>query len=460
MAVVNELVTKFTFKGGLKPLKDFQKGTRAAVVSLGKYGLALGAATLAAGLWANKTLQGAETLVRLAQNTDLSIAKLQELQYIAQQNGVEANTFASNIESLGEKIGEAATQGNEDFNRLGVSVRDSAGNIRSTSEVLGDLTKSFQGLSKSEQISFAGKLGIDKNLINSFSKTDEELNKLRETAAKFAITKEQSKELDKYYASTKNLGSAFTSVSRQVALQFAPSMGALSDNITEFLADFGKGFGAAFGQFFKFIGNLIGGFDDLISATIGWKPILAAFGAALTIAFPIIPIIAGIGLLLVSIEDLIVGMRGGKSVIVDFFKEAFDIDIVGKIDRFTNSFSSLKEMIKSVAILFRPLLKLINNTFKPLENIPGIPKIFSDSNKALDGLDRELIPSLGNKGSVPMPLPSQRNNQNNNTNNNMTNSINIEVRSNDPQAAGLAVSTALNRELENASFNFSKNGGR
>jgi len=48
----------------------------------------------------------------------------------------------------------------------------------------------------------------------------------------------------------------------------------------------------------------------------------------------------------------------------------------------------------------------------------------------------------------------------NNNTNNMNNDIKIEVKSNDPEAAGLAVSTALNRELENASFQFNKNSGR
>ncbi len=37
MAVVNELVTKFTFKGNLKPLEGFQDGLKGAIGGLAKY---------------------------------------------------------------------------------------------------------------------------------------------------------------------------------------------------------------------------------------------------------------------------------------------------------------------------------------------------------------------------------------------------------------------------------------
>ena len=450
MAVVNELVTKFTFQGSLKPLKDFQEDLKGSIVELGKYGLALGATTLAAALWADNTLKGAESLVRLSQDTDLTIERLQELEYIASQNGVSADSFANSIGALSDKIGEAATQGSEDFNRLGISIRDTDGNIRTTEDVLGDLTSKFQGLSQTQQINFANKLGIDQNLITAFNKTDAELQQLTETASKFGlVTTEQTKDLDKYYASIESLKFGFTAVSRQVALQFAPTIQALSSNITDFLAEFGTVYAEVFGEFFEGVGKLLSAFNSVIEATVGWKVVLIAFGAALSIAFPIIPIIAGIGLLLVAVEDIITAFEGGKSVIKDFFSDTFGIDIVKEL---TAAFEVLSDWVDIISDKFTKLLDFFGSVGTKIKDLfSGVASFFGSDN-TLDANVNQNVQSL-------QALPTTTNNQNSNTNT-MTNDIKIEVKSNDPEAAGLAVSTALNRELESASFQFNKNSGR
>jgi len=450
MAVVNELVTKFTFQGSLKPLKDFQEDLKGSIVELGKYGLALGATTLATALWADNTLKGAELLVRLSQDTDLTIERLQELEYIASQNGVSADSFANSIGALSDKIGEAATQGSEDFNRLGISIRDADGNIRTTEDVLGDLTSKFQGLSQTQQINFANKLGIDQNLITAFNKTDAELQQLTETASKFGlVTTEQTKDLDKYYASIESLKFGFTAVSRQVALQFAPTIQALSSNITDFLAEFGSVYAEVFGEFFEGIGKLLSAFNSVIEATVGWKVVLIAFGAALSIAFPIIPIIAGIGLLLVAVEDIITAFEGGKSVIKDFFSDTFGIDIVKEL---TAAFEVLSDWVDIISDKFTKLLDFFGSVGTKIKDLfSGVASFFGSDN-TLDANVNQNVQSL-------QALPTTTNNQNSNTNT-MTNDIKIEVKSNDPEAAGLAVSTALNREIESASFQFNKNSGR
>ena len=462
MAVVNELITKFTFQGSLKPLKKFQEDLKGSIVELGKYGLALGATTLAAALWADNTLKGAETLVRLSQDTDLTIERLQELEYIASQNGVSADTFANSIGTLSDKIGEAATQGSEDFNRLGISIRDADGNIRTTEDVLGDLTSKFQGLSQTQQINFANKLGIDQNLITAFNKTDAELEQLTKTAGKFGlITTEQTKELDKYYASVESLKFGFTAVSRQVALQFAPTIDNMSKNIVGFLGEFGQTFAEVFGEFFEGIGKLLSAFNSVIEATVGWKVVLIAFGAALSVAFPIIPIIAGIGLLLVALEDIITAFDSGKSVIKDFFTDTFGIDIVKEL---TAAFEVLGSWVDILTDKFLKLVDFFSSAGKKIKDLfSAVVSFFGGNNKIEANVNQNVQqspqPLQQSNVRALQALPTNNTNMNSNTNT-MTNDIKIEVKSNDPEAAGLAVSTALNRELENASFQFNKNSGR
>ena len=433
MAVVNELVTKFTFIGNLAPLDEFQEGLKTSIIGIAKFAAVGIAAATAVGVWANSTLRGAESLIRLADDTGIAVEELQQLQLITAQNGVASENFEQSIISLTEKIGEAATQGSEDFNRLGISVRDAEGNIKGTDTVLGELTNKFSTLSKAQQISFAQKLGIDNRVIQAFNKSDAELKKLTETANKFGVvTEAQTKQLDSYFASIETLRFGFTAVSRQVALNFAPVLESLSENVTDFLADFGSVFGLVFSEFFGGIGNLISGFNQLITATIGWKIAIIALGVAFAIAFPVSIIVAGVSLLLTVVEDLITAFKGGKSLFAEFFKDTFDIDIVMELTKAFDVWLGIFEGIKE--------------TISDIVGFIGTTGIFD----AIGGL-------FG--GSSIQPLTTLPTN-NNSTNQTMNNAIKIEVTSNDPEAAGVAVSSALTRELEQANYQFTKDGGR
>ena len=439
MAVVEELVTKFVFTGSLKPLQNFQSGLKSSIVSMSKYGLAIAAVTAATAAWANSTLRGAESLIRLSEDTGLAIGKLQEMQLITAQNGVSTSLFESSILSLTDKIGEAATQGSEDFNRLGISVRDSAGNIKSADTILNELNGKFKTLSQSQQISFSRKLGIDNKVISAFNKTDEALKAITDRAKKFGlITNKQTKELNKYYASIETLKFGFSSVSRQMALNFAPILTKLSEKITEFLADFSSTFGPVIIEFVDGIALLLGGVNKLISATIGWKPVLIAFGAAMLIAFPVIAIVAGVALILAAVEDLMVAFSGGKSVIADFFKDTFNVDIVNGI---TGAIDFLAEALATVNLNFSELGEILS--------LPGLGQL----GKVVDTIGNLFGGDSGNIQAVPISSSVGGN-----TSNAMTNHIKIEVKSNDPIAAGQAVSSALNTQIEQASSQFGKGG--
>lgn len=469
MAVVNELVTKFTFKGSLKPLGDFQVGLQDSIKTIGKYGAAMIAVTAATATWANSTLRGAESLIRLSEDSGIAIEQLQKMKLITAQNGVSNEVFEQSISSLTQRIGDAATQGNDDFNRLGISVRDANGNIKSTDTVLLELSKRFKSLSGSQQQSFAQRLGIDNNVIGAFQKTDKELKKLSDRALKFGvITTKQTKQLNQYYASMETLKFGFTAVSRQVALKLAPSMEAFSIKITNFLADFGTKFATVFSEFVDGIGNIFSAINYLVTATVGWKPVLIAFGAIFAIAFPITFIVAGIAAILIAVEDLITAFKGGKSVIADFFKDTFDIDIVAVLttafeklkiglkvlkDGFTIAFNAIGIAIDFVYDRFKKLIDFWKGAADTVSNIFNKFKSFFGSN------DTNINVNTPNVNNNPSPLqPLQSPNNTNTTTQQMNNDIKIEVKSNDPQAAGQAVASALNDHLAKADFQFNKGG--
>jgi len=286
-------------------------------------------------------------------------------------------------------------------------------------------------------------------------------------------------------------------VSRQMALNFAPILTKLSEKITEFLADFGSTFGSVIIEFVDGIALLLGGVNKLISATIGWKPVLIAFGAAMLIAFPVIAIVAGVALILAAIEDLMVAFSGGKSVIADFFKDTFNVDIVngitGAIDLLAEAlatvnlnFSELGEILSlpglgqlgkvvdTIGNLFGgdsgniqvgKIVDTIGNLFGgDSSNIQAVPISSNSGGNTSNAMTNNMFDSTSNAinaifgGNAPRALPIPTSNGNSNTTQTMTNDINIEVKTNDPIAAGQAVSSALNTQIEQASSQFGKGG--
>lgn len=109
--------------------------TRAA----GLAGVAIGATV---GL-AVSAAKGIDDLNNQAQGLGTTAVALSEMRAAAKQTGVDAAVLDRAIVSLSDKIGDAAS-GNKEaialFQRLGVSFRDAAGNIRPTEKVLEDVS--------------------------------------------------------------------------------------------------------------------------------------------------------------------------------------------------------------------------------------------------------------------------------------------------------------------------------
>lgn len=100
--------------------------------------LAAGAAAF--GL-ASKYAQMGDDIAKTSTKLGVTTDALQEMQYWASQNGMEAATLERAVGRLNQRIGRAA-EGNEKyadaFKALGVSLRDTSGQVRATEEVLGD----------------------------------------------------------------------------------------------------------------------------------------------------------------------------------------------------------------------------------------------------------------------------------------------------------------------------------
>lgn len=458
MAIMTELVTKFTFKGSTKPLNDFNASLTKSIGLIAKSSLAIGAAVVAGAFWVENTLKNAEAQKRLATETGVSIEKIQELGYAASVSGSDAAALEGSLVSLSSKIGQAAQTGSADFSRLGISVRDAFGNVKKADQILVEVANAFKRLNLSipEQQSFADALGIDKSLLQLMRKSGDEIDRLRAKArALGVVTKQQSEQIEDFNNSVTTLKFGLSALQKQIAIGLSPTLKEIADKFTDWLIANKDLIKDGMEKLFKIVGALGAAIyrivvfvKDLIEATVGWKVAVIALVAVLAFLNPIAALITGI---LIVIDDLIVAFQGGKSVIRDFFKEFFGIDITPILKDLVQGFKNAVFLIKS---FFEDLFNFIfgrwdklGKTIEAVKSVFGIGK--SEDNTQIQ--QTSVIP----KSSVP--ISSAVNNTSNS--NSVNQNIKIEIKTNDPVAAGKAVHDTMQNQMQNANSQLN-NGGR
>lgn len=131
-----------TTKKGESGSKTLAQSLGSAAKTVGQIGTAVVGATTAAvgGLMAmaNKTAETADTFDKASFRTGLQVEELQRLNYAAGQSGVELSTLEKSAKKLNERLGEVSegnTKSVEMFEKLGVSVRNADGSMRSTTDI-------------------------------------------------------------------------------------------------------------------------------------------------------------------------------------------------------------------------------------------------------------------------------------------------------------------------------------
>src|SRR4051812_10828593 len=119
-------------KNGLAKLGPIAVGTAAGVVS------AFAALSL-------HSIHAADEMGKMAQKAGVSTEVLSALGYAAQLSDVPMDELAVGLKFLSQSMVEVATKGfasTNGLNKLGIAVRDEAGNLRDTREVLLDVAES------------------------------------------------------------------------------------------------------------------------------------------------------------------------------------------------------------------------------------------------------------------------------------------------------------------------------
>lgn len=443
MAQVTELITAFKFEGSTKPLESFNQ-------SLGKSAtLLLGASTalLAAGAgiatFAKATLQGIDSQLQLADSIGVTIEQIQKLGFAAESSGSSAQDLESSLVGLTDKAGEAALKGSEAFNRLGINVRKSNGEVKKADQLLLEISDQFKGLNLSvaEQSKLLSELGINKNLAKLLGSSRRDIRALMKEAKGFGIVSEENaRRIEEFNTELYQSSFAFDSLKKLISIGLLPQLKSMNDSFQGFLKTNQDVIVNGIQKFFKGIGALIDAFKRaapavglLVLKLVGFKKVLAGsilvaklFWAA--VASPV-TVVTGLILGVVAVvDDLVVAFQGGKSIIGDFFKSVFNVSIV---EAFTKAIDFLKDSLKSLIEFFDPLVEGFNNTIDRVAKVGkflGIDSLFNNLGSGLDNLI----------------TGGQSNNVSNSTNQDVT----ININTSDPVVAGEVASQALKREFD------------
>lgn len=146
----------------LKITDSMRRSSANTVAAVRAMAAAVGAAVIATGVATKKALDYASSIKDTALAANVSTNALQAYRFAAEQNGVSADQMDGALLRLTKTIGDATLKGGEAaelFQRLGVSITDSTGKVRSTDAILKDLADVLAKVtSEQERASIAAQL--------------------------------------------------------------------------------------------------------------------------------------------------------------------------------------------------------------------------------------------------------------------------------------------------------------
>lgn len=185
-------------------------------------------------------LAGAETadkMGKMSQSIGISVESLSALDYAAGLSGVATDELGSSLGKLNKALAEADSGGKQQaavFAALGVAVTDSAGRIRTTEDVIGDVANKFAGMKDgAAKTAYAmelfGKSGA--NMIPFLNQGKAGIKELTDEAARLGVvmSSKTARDAEAFNDAVDKLHRAMNGVAVQVASQLAPALTALID---------------------------------------------------------------------------------------------------------------------------------------------------------------------------------------------------------------------------------------
>lgn len=393
MARLSQMAT--AFRGVTDAVGNLTAGLR-RFVSLGA---TLGAGAMVAAVMqvSSGFAQAGDNIAKTADRLGVGIEALQEFRHAADLSGVQTRTFDISMQRLNRRMAEALAGRNQNvatlFDRLGISLRDANGEVRTATDVLPELADAFAANTNASVRTRMAFTLFDRDgvaLVNMLAAGSERLAEMREEARALGmvIGEEAARESEGYIDTLTRFRGATMGLRNAIGAQLIPVLQPLIESFTqwiaanreiiaqrvaEFVDRVVEAIGAinwqAVGEWFSDIASAasamaeaVGGWDnlalvmagvfsaDLIANVAGLAGALARFGVVLLFN-PIVlaaTAIAGAAYLIWKHWDEIVDFfRGLWGDIVGIFRDAWELIrpivdlVVGSVDNVVSAAGSL-----------------------------------------------------------------------------------------------------------------------
>jgi hypothetical protein len=370
--------------------------------------LAIGAGTAVAGLgtalfaMSKSTAEAYDKVQKLSDQLGATTEFLSSMQYAADLSGIQTDTFNRSIQTLQVRIGEAGRglgQARDAFEALGVSLRDSGGQLKTAEQILPEVADGFYRMSNAtERAESASKLfgqrGI--SMVQMLKDGSGKLREMREEAEKFGlvVSGDAGTQAAEFNDSITRMAGSFKGVKDTISKETLPIITELSDRLAEFVAQNRdkivatlKDFGIATYNYFKRIALGMAGLMDSV------KPLLAkaiehvnrlwdTFNELPTWAKEVGVIGAFVlgkrgAVVLVGLIDLIDRLKKANQAYSQAIEEQGDRDW-GKILWDPEGAKRARELMDNHNLIVRKKIEQLNDDIPPIS-----PKFDDDSIKSL-----------------------------------------------------------------------------
>lgn len=374
---IAELVAKLGFQVDDNGAKDFEKRLQGLATGVAAVGASIAAVGAAVGAGLAKAFRDADEAATAAERLGLATNALIELRFAADRSDVSAESLGQSLSHL-QREAVAAAQGNKEaakgFARLGISVKDTNGEIKSTEQLFMETADAIAALPEGAEQTAAAFALMGKGsreMVPFLKKGGKAIEEERKRAAKFGLTltKATQDSVEAFDQQLKDFRDAFRGILNQL-LPALPGLTKLFGRFADFMVKVQpqvRRLGEEIGKLATWLSDRLGpAFEylankDLIgilvaalgTATIAFLALKgAAIGAAIAAGISLLPVAIILGVIFLLLEDLYAGLHG---------KENF----LGKLTVWANSFDPNDS----------PVIKFLKNLLAYLGDLGNMDKL-------------------------------------------------------------------------------------
>lgn len=404
----------------------------------------------------SKFLDTGDAIDKASIRLGIGAERLQSLQYAAKMSGATAEDMNGALGKLNENIAKAAAGKNEElaslFKKLGISLRDANGHVRTAADVLPEFADAIQRNTNSSvraRMAIAAFGDAGQKLIPMLQDGSKGLADMEKRAHDLGLTMSQDdvKAAASLGDKFTDLGSVFDSFGNTISAKLAPVLGPLIDDLTEFLAKNKDAFAGRLSEAvskladslkkvdfeklandamdcFHAIGELydkIGGFDTIMKVFAGFmagKAVISIgqfIGSLITLGqsfWGLIPIIKAVGMAFIAnpIGAVITGIALGAAWIISnwdkvgpFFTQCWNgitSIFTGAIKTIENDISGWIDGIKTLwsGLFNGDMTKIVDGFFKMFDaSFNLVPDSFKKIGPDLLAGAQNILGDIGKK---------------------------------------------------------------